>query len=95
MSVFLRDTNNKSNTSFKDQFKKDKQYFLIGCLLGIIHGHRPGHLSAITSLVIPFIELPLFIKQIPYIGVTIYNIFNNQSAMTWIAFLAVIVIKNL
>ena len=25
MSVFLRDTNNKSNTSFKDQFKKDKQ----------------------------------------------------------------------
>ena len=24
MSVFLRDTNKKSNNSFKDQFKKDK-----------------------------------------------------------------------
>jgi len=33
---------------------KEKQYFLLGCLLGILHGHRPGHLSAVTSLVIPF-----------------------------------------
>jgi len=33
---------------------KEKKYFLLGCLLGIIHGHRPGHLSAVTSLVIPF-----------------------------------------
>lgn len=31
-----------------------KQDFLMGCLLGILHGHRPGHLSATTSLVIPF-----------------------------------------
>ena len=34
--------------------KKEKKYFLLGCLLGIIHGHRPGHLSATTSLVIPY-----------------------------------------
>ena len=33
---------------------KDKQHFLLGCLLGILHGHRPAHLSATTSLVIPF-----------------------------------------
>jgi len=38
----------------KDLLVKEKKYFLLGCLLGIIHGHRPGHLSAITSLVIPY-----------------------------------------
>ena len=35
--------------------KRKKDYFLLGCLLGIIHGHRPGHLSAVTSLVIPYL----------------------------------------
>ena len=34
---------------------KEKQHFLLGCLIGILHGHRPGHLSATTSLVIPFV----------------------------------------
>ena len=33
---------------------EEKQNFLLGCLIGILHGHRPGHLSATTSLVIPF-----------------------------------------
>ena len=31
-----------------NKLKRDKKYFLMGCLLGIIHGHRPGHLSAVT-----------------------------------------------
>ena len=57
-----------------------------------ITGDR-GNTSKLASLIIPLIELPLFIKKIPYIGVTIYNIFNNQSAMTWIAFLAVIIVS--
>lgn len=35
--------------------KRKRKYFLLGCLLGIIHGHRPSHLSAVTSLVIPYI----------------------------------------
>ena len=38
----------------RDLIIKEKRHFLLGCLLGIIHGHRPGHLSAITSLVIPY-----------------------------------------
>jgi len=38
----------------KDFLVKEKKDFLLGCLLGIIHGHRPGHLSAVTSLVIPY-----------------------------------------
>ena len=38
----------------KERMENEKRYFLIGCLLGIIHGHRVGHLSAKTSLVIPY-----------------------------------------
>jgi len=38
----------------KSKMIKEEKYFLLGCLLGIIHGHRPGHLSATTSLVIPY-----------------------------------------
>lgn len=50
-----------------DNFKKNKKYFLLGCLLGIIHGHRPGHLSASTSLVIPYTprEKPEYREVIP------------------------------
>ena len=45
-----------------NDFKKNNQNFLLGCLLGIIHGHRPGHLSAVTSLVIPYLprEKPIY-----------------------------------
>jgi len=38
----------------RDLIIKERKYFLLGCLLGIIHGHRIGHLSAVTSLVIPY-----------------------------------------
>ena len=37
-----------------DKIVAEKRDFLLGCLLGIIHGHRIGHLSAKTSLVIPY-----------------------------------------
>jgi len=45
-----------------NNFKKNNRDFLLGCLLGIIHGHRPGHLSAVTSLVIPYLprEKPIY-----------------------------------
>jgi len=42
----------------RDQLFKDKKYFLIGCLLGIIHGHRPSHLSMRTGYIIPYIPNP-------------------------------------
>ena len=69
MKIFYDPKTLKEILFLLEKFKKDKQYFLIGCLLGIIHGHRPGHLSAITSLVIPFIPRtkPIYKEVIPRI----------------------------
>ncbi len=41
-----------------DLFKKDNRDFLLGCLLGISHGHRPQHLSIRTGYIIPYIPKP-------------------------------------
>ena len=41
-----------------DEFKKDNRHFLLGCLLGISHGHRPQHLSMRTGYIIPYIPNP-------------------------------------
>ena len=42
----------------RDLFLKDKKDFLLGCLLGIIHGHRNQHLSMRTGYIIPYIPKP-------------------------------------
>lgn len=44
----------KEMIALRDILIQEKRFFLLGALLGILHGHRPGHLSATTSLVIPF-----------------------------------------
>ena len=51
-----------------------------------------GNTSTLASLAMPFIQLPEFVNNIPLIGQFIYGVFNNQSIMTWIAFLAVPVV---
>lgn len=53
--------------ALKNILIKEKQHFLLGCLLGILHGHRPAHLSATTSLVIPFTPktIPEYREVIP------------------------------
>ena len=43
---------------FRDCLIRDKRYFLLGCLLGIVHGHRPSHLSMRTGYIIPYIPNP-------------------------------------
>ncbi len=60
-------------------FKKNKKYFLLGCLLGIIHGHRPGHLSAVTSLVIPYIPKnpPIYKEVIPKLKAKVKRMFKD------------------
>jgi simple sugar transport system permease protein len=52
-----------------------------------------GNTSTLASLQIPFIQLPQFINDIPVIGGFLYGIFNNQSAMTWIAFISIFVVS--
>ncbi len=49
-----------------------------------------GNTSKLSSLQIPFIQLPEFLNQIPIIGPFVFQVFTNQSIMTWIAVLATI-----
>ncbi|MCY4072271.1 MAG: ABC transporter permease [Chloroflexi bacterium] len=48
-----------------------------------------GNTSTLASLQMPFIQLPEFINQIPVIGGFIFGVFDNQSVMTWVAFISV------
>ena len=48
-----------------------------------------GNTSTLASLQMPFIQLPEFINQIPIIGEFIFGVFDNQSVMTWVAFISV------
>lgn len=38
----------------RDKFKEDGKDFLLGCLIGISQGHRPGHLSKPCAWTIPY-----------------------------------------
>lgn len=51
-----------------------------------------GNTSTLASLQMPFIQLPEFINEIPLIGGFIFGVFDNQSVMTWIAFIAVFIV---
>jgi len=44
--------------ALKDTLYKEKRFFLLGCLLGIAHGHRSHHLSITTGYIIPYIPKP-------------------------------------
>jgi simple sugar transport system permease protein len=45
--------------------------------------------ASLSSLTMPFIQLPEGIRNIPIIGGFIFDTFDNQSIMTWIAFISV------
>ena len=51
-----------------------------------------GNTSTLASLQMPFIQLPEWINDIPVVGTFFFDIFDNQSIMTWIAFLSVAVV---
>ncbi|HUU87966.1 MAG TPA: DNA methyltransferase [Candidatus Glassbacteria bacterium] len=44
--------------AWKKLLVSKRRDFLLGCLLGIIHGHRPQHLSIRTGYIIPYIPKP-------------------------------------
>jgi simple sugar transport system permease protein len=52
-----------------------------------------GNTSTLASLQMPFIQLPEFIRDIPVIGGFFFDVFDNQSMMTWVAFIAVFVVS--
>jgi DNA modification methylase len=56
--IFYHDETLREILIIRRKLIKDKRYFLLGCLLGIIHGHRPTHLSMRTGYIIPYIPNP-------------------------------------
>jgi hypothetical protein len=40
--------------ALRRKIKEDNRTFLLGCLLGISHGHRPQHLSSVTGYIVPY-----------------------------------------
>lgn len=54
-------------------------------------GDRGNTQGSLRSMRIPFIQLPEFLNDIPVVSF-FFRIFDNQSVMTWIAFLAVIAV---
>ena len=57
----------KEILSLKEKIIQSKRHFLLGCLIGIVHGHRPQYLSAWTGYIIPFSPntLPEYKEVIP------------------------------
>jgi len=48
----------KELINLRDACLKKNNYFILGCLLGIAHGHRDIHLSMRTGYIIPYIPKP-------------------------------------
>ncbi|MCY4147134.1 MAG: ABC transporter permease [Chloroflexi bacterium] len=51
-----------------------------------------GNTSTLASLQMPFVQLPEFINDIPLVGGFLFGVFDNQSVMTWLAFIAVFIV---
>jgi DNA modification methylase len=53
IKAYFHDDTLKEIIYLKKKFEDDKQDFLLGCLMGILHGNRPGYLSVYTGCIIP------------------------------------------
>lgn len=52
----------KEILAWVDVLKEDKQWFLLSCLLGILHHQRPGFLSYPSSHTVPYLRIEKFPK---------------------------------
>jgi simple sugar transport system permease protein len=48
-----------------------------------------GNTASLSSLKMPFVQLPEVVQDIPIIGQFLFDTFDDQSLMTWIAFISV------
>jgi DNA modification methylase len=51
---FYHEKTLKELFALKKEIQKENNIFLLGCLLGIVHGHRPQHLSSVTGYIVPY-----------------------------------------
>ena len=48
----------KEIVTLNRKFSEENEWFLLGCLMGILHGNRPGYLSVWTGCIIPMTPRP-------------------------------------
>jgi len=51
---FYHEKTLKELFALKRKIEEESRIFLLGCLLGISHGHRPQHLSSVTGYIVPY-----------------------------------------
>jgi len=51
---FYHERTLKELFALKKEIERESRTFLLGCLLGISHGHRPQHLSSVTGYIVPY-----------------------------------------
>ncbi|MFX0207488.1 MAG: DNA methyltransferase [Candidatus Hodarchaeota archaeon] len=49
----------KEIVTLNNKFTEEKEWFLLGCLMGVLHGNRPGYLSVWTGCIIPMTPRPV------------------------------------
>ena len=60
---FFHNETLKETIAWTSILKEDKQYFLLSCLMGILHHQRPGFLSFPSSHTVPYLRLNKFPKE--------------------------------
>ncbi len=74
-----------------EKLNDEKQYFLHACLMGILHGNRPGYLSVYTGCIIPMKprpkthpkfrpdkDIPEYRATIPRMAAKVMRMFSNK-----------------
>lgn len=80
MKLYLHERTLKEVYALKKKILEEHKTFLLGCLLGILHGHRPGHLSVRTSLVVPFkpVDKPPYKEVVPRLIEKVERMYRNN-----------------
>lgn len=72
--------------ALKNVLLKEDRFFLLGCLLGIAHGHRPQHLSIKTGYIIPYIPNPkppvVYKEVIPRLNEKVERMYTDDFPLT-------------
>ena len=66
--------------ALKKKIKEENRIFLLGCLLGISHGHRPQYLSSVTGYIVPYKHAKFKPEYKPVIPRMIQKVYRTYSS---------------
>jgi len=82
---FYHEQTLKEMFALKNEIIREHKIFLLGCLLGIAHGHRPQHLSAYTGYIVPYKKAKVPPKRyravIPRMIQKVYRMYDRRGQM--------------